>query len=123
MRLIFAFGLVLCIAYALAPEFFLGIFGDSYGLGIVPLVILGFGQLFNVFLGPVGNALNMANSEGVVFKVSAITLCINLILNALLIPYYGLVGAAIGTVTSLVIWNVILAIQLRRKHGVNVSIL
>jgi O-antigen/teichoic acid export membrane protein len=105
------------------PHFFLNLFGKDYLLGAVPLVILGFGQLFNVFVGPVGNALNMANSERVVFRVSALTLVLNLGLNALLIPYFGLIGAAVATVSSLVLWNIILAIQLKIKHGVNVSII
>ena len=123
VRIIFAFGLILCIAFAVEPQFFLNLFGKDYLLGTAPLVILGFGQLFNVFVGPVGNALNMANSERIVFKVSALTLVLNLGLNALLIPYYGLIGAAVATVSSLVLWNIILAIQLKIKHGVNISII
>ena len=123
VRIIFAFGLILCIAFAVVPHFFLNLFGKDYLLGAVPLVILGFGQLFNVFVGPVGNALNMANSERVVFRVSALTLVLNLGLNSLLIPYFGLIGAAVATVSSLVLWNIILAIQLKIKHGVNVSII
>jgi len=123
VRIIFAFGMILCIAFALAPNFFLNLFGKDYLLGAVPLIILGFGQLFNVFVGPVGNALNMANSERIVFRVSALTLVLNLGLNTLLIPYYGLIGAAVATVSALVLWNIILAIQLKIKHGVNVSII
>lgn len=123
VRMIFAFGTVLCLGFAFKPNLFLDIFGDEYGLGAIPLIILGFGQLFNVFIGPVGNALNMANSEQIVFRVSAITLLLNLVLNAVLIPQYGLIGASIGTVVSLAIWNIILAIQLKIKHGISVSVI
>ncbi len=125
IRAIFAFGSVLCITYLMIPDFFLNLFGkeNEYVIAASPMIVLGFGQLFNVLLGPVGNALNMAGAERTVFVVSAITLVINLGLNVLLIPFYGLMGAAIGTVSSLVCWNVILAIELKRRYGVNVSII
>ncbi|MAR66129.1 MAG: hypothetical protein CL833_02645 [Crocinitomicaceae bacterium] len=74
-------------------------------------------------MGPVGNALNMANSERIVFRTSALTLVLNLVLNFILIPSYGLIGAASATVFTLALWNILLAIQLKMKHGVNVSIL
>ena len=123
LRLIFAFGLVLCVAFACYPHFFLNLFGEDYLLGTTPLIVLGFGQLFNIFMGPVGNALNMANSERIVFRTSALTLVLNLVLNFILIPSYGLIGAASATVFTLALWNILLAIQLKIKHGVNVSIL
>ena len=123
LRLIFAFGLVLCLAFACYPHFFLNLFGEDYLLGTTPLIVLGFGQLFNIFMGPVGNALNMANSERIVFRTSALTLVLNLVLNFILIPSYGLIGAASATVFTLALWNILLAIQLKMKHGINVSIL
>lgn len=124
-RLIFVFGAILSVSFFLFPAFFLGLFGpeNQYQMASIPLIILGFGQLYNVLLGAVGNALNMAGSEKIVFIVSAITLVINLALNAILIPYYGLIGASIGTIVSLVVWNSVLAVALKRKHGVNISII
>ncbi len=50
IRIIFAFGLILCIAFAVVPHFFLNLFGKDYLLGAVPLIILGFGQLFKDML-------------------------------------------------------------------------
>jgi len=123
LRIVFAFGLVLCIAFTLKPNFFLNFFGQDYLLGATPLVVLSFGQLFNVFMGPVGNALNMANAQQSVFKISAFTLCINLLLNLVLIPYYGLLGASAATVITLAIWNLLLAYQLKNKFGINVTII
>jgi len=124
-RLIFVFGALLSVSFLIFPTFFLDLFGkgNQYQLAALPLIILAFGQLYNVLLGVVGNALNMAGSEKTVFIVSAITLVINLALNAVLIPIYGLIGASIGTVVALVIWNSVLAIALKRKHGVNISII
>ena len=116
-------GLILCIAFTIMPDFFLNFFGEDYLLGAAPLVILSFGQLFNVFMGPVGNALNMANAQQSVFKISAITLTINLLLNLILIPDYGLLGASIATVSALAIWNLLLAYQLKNKFGINVSVI
>jgi O-antigen/teichoic acid export membrane protein len=43
----------------------------------------------------------------------------NLLLNAVLIPPFGIVGAAVATSTSLVVWNVMLAIYVYRLLGLH----
>ncbi len=45
----------------------------------------------------------------------------NVILNALLIPRWDIAGAAIATGTSLILWNVLLVILVRRRLGVDAT--
>ena len=47
---------------------------------------------------------------------------INVALNALLIPRYGVEGAAIATSTSIVIRNILLSIQVRQKLNISPTI-
>ena len=41
----------------------------------------------------------------------------NIVLNYILIPIYAVNGAAIASMLSLVIWNVLMIYQVRRKFG------
>ena len=44
---------------------------------------------------------------------------LNIILNLVLVPRFGIVGAALATTISMVVWNVLLVIAVRKKLGVN----
>ncbi|MCL1049568.1 flippase [Shewanella abyssi] len=87
------------------------LFGKDYLAAYPILVILCFGQLVNVLMGSVGLVLNMTGNEKSTLKSLFITLLLNLILLAVLIPMYGAIGAAIAVSLSLVCWNVLMAID------------
>lgn len=86
----------------------LGIYDLSFVDGYVPLVILSIGFAINVSAGMVGALLNMTGRERVVTLTVGGCAILNVILNWILIPRYGLYGAASATSLSMVIWNVIL---------------
>jgi O-antigen/teichoic acid export membrane protein len=90
------------------------LFGKDYLEAYPILVILCFGQLVNVLMGSVGLVLNMTGNEKSALKSLSITLILNLILLAVLVPMYGSVGAAIAVSLSLVCWNVLMAIGVYR---------
>ena len=48
---------------------------------------------------------------------------VSIILNSLLVQHWGVEGAAIATTTSMILWNIILIIQVRRKLGIDPTIL
>jgi len=88
------------------------LFGKEYiETGSIVLIILSFGQLVNCVTGGVGYTivmtgrqnLELANSIGLVF--------LNVILNLLLIPRYGAVGAAISAGSSIVLINLLRVIE------------
>ena len=43
----------------------------------------------------------------------------NLLLSALLIPPFGMVGAALASTTSLIAWNLILVVRVRQRLGID----
>ena len=69
-------------------------------------------------MGSVGLILNMAGLEHYTARGVAIAAFANLAFNVILIPYFGTVGAAIATSTSLVIWNIMLSWYVYKEIGI-----
>ncbi|MFT5289775.1 MAG: O-antigen/teichoic acid export membrane protein [Planctomycetota bacterium] len=88
-------------------------FGDGYEHGYVPMLILLGGQAVNAFAGPVGYLLSMTGNQGRVVQVIGASAVLNVILNALLIPRFGVLGAATATALTNVIWNLVLLRSVR----------
>lgn len=84
------------------------VFGADYAAAATPLAILAVGQFVNAFFGSAGVLLNMANHERAAARGLLVAAALNVALNALLIPHYGVNGAAVATTCSLVVWNVLL---------------
>ena len=73
------------------------LFGSEYSGGALPLVILSITQIISVGSGGVGYLLVMTDHQNHLLLTSIGSLITNLTLNWLLIPGYGLVGAAVAT--------------------------
>lgn len=92
------FFLFICFA---SQEIMVGLFGIEYASGAMPLVVLTIGQMVNVSTGAVGFILVMTGYERfwLIFSVVAFTL--NVVLNVLLVPQFGLMGAAVATAIAI----------------------
>jgi O-antigen/teichoic acid export membrane protein len=94
-------------------------FGAEYVQAQNALFILSWGQVINVAMGSVGLLLIMTGHEwDAAFGIGASTV-VNLVLSALLIPRWGLEGAALSAATSMVLWNVLMAVALYRRVGIH----
>lgn len=98
------------------------VFDTSYVVGYSALLILTASQLINASFGFVALLLNMCGKEKEVLKGVLASAAVNVILNALLIPSHGMLGAAAATFASVLLWNVILFMKVRKTLGVNCSI-
>lgn len=94
------------------------VFGVEYASGHAPLAILCVGQLVNAAAGSVGLLLNMAGYERDTARGVAVATGSNVVLNLLLIPPFGMNGAAIATAVTLVIWNSLLCWQVWVRMGI-----
>ncbi|MEO4045285.1 flippase [Hoeflea sp. CAU 1731] len=103
-------GLILVGRWLLAS-----VFGNDFADGYPVLAILCIGQLMNTLAGSVSMFLNMTGHEKDALKGATVSAMLNVILNALLIPYFGMVGAAIATAISLMIWNILLGILVFKR--------
>jgi O-antigen/teichoic acid export membrane protein len=85
---------------AIAPKFVLDAYGVSFIGAIAPLTVLPW-VLIPIFLDfPVGSMLNASHRAHLKTTAMGITMVINAILNALLVPIYGPVGAGWSAIVS-----------------------
>jgi len=95
------------------------VFGPHYSSGKYALSILMLGSLSYGVIGLGGPTLNMTGNENAALKTAAIGALFNLILNFLLIPVIGMEGAAVATVSSLIITHGLWAWQVKKRLNVS----
>jgi O-antigen/teichoic acid export membrane protein len=94
-------------------------YGKEFLAAYLPMVILLSGQFINSATGTVTNILNMAGKEKLSVRAVALGTAVNLVLNTILTPNFGILGAAIGTSISLVFVNILLWLIVKRELGIN----
>jgi O-antigen/teichoic acid export membrane protein len=72
-------------------------------------------NLSNVFFGPIIYILSIMEKQNYVNKVLFISLVINILINWILIPKFGVIGAAIATIISTLFWKITLYLKLKRS--------
>lgn len=93
------------------------VFGADYSAGAQVTVILSAAMLVATACGGVDAVLLMSGRSWLSLGNAVITLVVNLSLDLLLIPKYGILGAAIGHATSLALRNVLALIQINKLMG------
>ncbi|WP_040279617.1 MATE family efflux transporter [Psychroserpens damuponensis] len=107
----------------LFSENILALFGKNYVIANSALVLMIIAQMFNAFCGSVGVYLNMTGRQKVYLFILVLALMLNIILNLIFIPQYGMFGAAAATGISMIFWNVTGVIYIYRKDKIGVFIL
>jgi O-antigen/teichoic acid export membrane protein len=93
------------LSLAVFAPFFLGIFGPGYRAGQDALAILAVAQLAGMATGPCLTVLLMGGRSGWTLAVAATSLVMNVGLNLILIPRWGMAGAAVAWSVSIVFNN------------------
>ena len=83
----------------------LSLWGPEFTVGTSTVVILGIAQTLNASAGPVGGVLMMTGHEKWVLANTLLLGGLNAAGNYLLVPKYGIVGAAVSTAFAVVAWN------------------
>ncbi len=107
----------------LLGEFGLGLFGESFKVAYPALVILCGGQLVNALSGCVGYLMIMTGNERAAARILFCAAVLNVILNAILIPIWGILGAACAAATTLVVWNVWMLVVVWKRLRMNPTVL
>ncbi|MFA9432477.1 flippase [Egicoccus sp. AB-alg2] len=113
------FGLPFCLVTVLYAEPILAVFGDSFTAGTTALVVLAAGELVNAATGVCGSVLDMARRTGAKLVNAVLWLVLILGANLLLIPRWGVLGAAVASVLASSLINVLRIVQvwvLERVH-------
>lgn len=116
-KLILYLSLPIFIAIWLFPSWVLSIFGEEFREGMSALMIMSIGQFLYIIAGPVWNMMNMTNKQKTFFYFSLLSATTNIALNYMLIPIYGLDGAAFATVTGGVVLNVLSILYIKKEFG------
>lgn len=116
-KLIFLSTLPISVFLIVFGEYFLSFFGDEFIEAYNALVFLTIGQLFNASVGLVGSFLNMTGHEKVFRNIVLFGGSLNILLNYFLIPIYGIEGAAIASMSSIIIWNLLALWFIYKKFG------
>lgn len=98
------------LAFIIIPGPILSIFGSEFKEGGVALGILGIGQLVNASTGAVGFILIMTGHEKLMRNNAMGTSVLKIILQLLLIPPFGYIGAALAAAVADILRNVIAAV-------------
>lgn len=109
--LLFAFG-----------DYVLEAFGPQFAAAHTALALLAVGQLVNTAFGPVGYLLYFTGHERMTALLMGGAAILNVVLNLVLIPPFGMVGSAAATAATLSLWNVALYLVVRRRLGFRPSI-
>lgn len=119
---IFLFSALICLFLYLFSREFLSLYGQTFIAGEIALKILLIGNLVNALAGSVGLILKMTGFERDVLWTGVLAAVVNVVLNAVLIPSYGIAGAAAATTTSISVWPIAAAIMVYRRTGINATV-
>jgi len=90
------------------------------GLVIVPIVLLAY--LFSGIYSALSVAPFYADKTGELFTVSLLGILMNAILNIILIPLYGMKGAAVSTAATYLFMLILLYIRMRKIYKIDFEI-
>lgn len=103
------------LLFIMSPVWVLGFFGPKFQDGSNLLIILSVGQFINVISGSVGYLLIMSGNEKILRNITAIVALESIILNIILIRFFGVLGAAISTALSVISFNALAFLCVRIK--------
>jgi O-antigen/teichoic acid export membrane protein len=112
----------LAIIWVGAPGL-LSLFGAHFAAQQWVLVVLALGTAFQAAGGPAGAVLQLTGHESDYVPIIAANVMFRLLGFFILIPWLGLLGAAISATVALVIVTIVLNLLCRRRTGVDPSVL
>lgn len=109
---------VLVITFFFGRPILIALYGEHYSAATAPLILLLAAQTANAFFGSVGNLLTQTGHERENLRGLIVSTLLNVVLNALLIPWFGIVGAAAATGISIVAWNILFWRSVHRRLNI-----
>ncbi len=120
---------LIATAFAVAASFamlFAGpalkLFGPTFAAGTTPLAILCVGLTIRSIMGPAALVLSIHDRPYASFPAIALGLVVLVVGNYLLVPPYGLTGAAAAASLSIALWSVAQWAIALRHTGIDVSV-
>lgn len=121
-KLIFIATLPFALIIIVYAKQILSMFGNGFEIGQYALIVLVIGQITSLVCGPVGAVLMMTGYEKTAVKISAFLAVSNILLNLVLIPAFGMIGAAFSTAISLLVVNVVMVYYVKKLASINTTV-
>jgi O-antigen/teichoic acid export membrane protein len=119
-RIVLGVNLIITTVFVLLGKWFFGlVFGPDFTASYPLLLILLVGEVVSSATGSPGHLLLMTGNERETVNGIGAAAAVNLALNLLLVPLWGIRGAAIATATSVIVSNVLLWRAARKRLGIN----
>lgn len=99
-------------------HFILSFFGNEFEIGYGVLLIICLGQLVNAITGSSSQIITMMGKPKALTIFSLIALILSLIVMFIFTPLFGLYGVAIGTASSLMVYNVLSARYITKEFKI-----
>ncbi len=117
-KFMIALAIPIIFVFMAAPERVLSLFGEQFTEGAIVLMIIAAGQFVNVATGSVGYLLMMSGNERLMRNNLFFNALICIILNMVLIPAYGIIGAATGAALIMVVQNLVAMVMVWKKLNI-----
>lgn len=114
-KLMFGLALLILVGMVTLHDPILGVFGEQYReQAMFPLLVLAAGYFFVLAAGPLGIFMTMTGNHRQYLNNNMLACALNIVLNLLLIPPYGVNGACFATAVALLLKNLLLYLQFRK---------
>jgi len=114
--------LVMFGAILIGGPLILTLFGPAFASGAIPLAILSLVLVVRSVLGPADLVLSIHERPWAALPAVVCGMAILVVANIILVPWMGLLGAALGALGAFIGWSVVLWATARRIAKIDVSI-
>lgn len=114
--------LVGAVLLLIAGKPLLSLFGPEFTEGYMAMFVLVIGLLFRASVGPAEYVLRMLGEQTACAAVLGGTAVLNVVLNLVLVPQFGMMGAASATSLSLVAATIAFLVIARRRLGLDIAV-
>ncbi|RZD17751.1 MAG: flippase [Candidatus Acididesulfobacter diazotrophicus] len=116
-KIVFWVSFPILLLMVIFSNYILGFFGQGFRMGEIALIMLTLGQFINAISGSVGYILEMTGFQIFTQNIMIASVIINIILNLLLVPKYGIDGAAFASMITLIFWNLTMGAKVSNILG------
>ena len=116
-RWAFTGALAFFLITALLGRDVMAVFGDDFVPGWPVIVVVAAAQLFSSSVGPTARVLAMTGHQRMVMFATLGSAAAAVVLNLVLVPFFGIYGAAAATAAAMVLVNVLTLLSVRRYLG------
>lgn len=114
---------VLFVLVSLGAPFALMLFGPAFAVGAAPLAVLSLALVVRSVMGPASLVLSIHDRPYASLPSVGLGIVTLVVLNTVLVPHWGLMGAALSAIIAITLWSVGLWYVALRTAKIDVSIL